>query len=154
MNVRPRFRFVLAAVTLWGLALSQAAATRHPHAPMPPQYPAECGSCHLPYAAEFLSAEAWKTLMASLDKHFDVDAEIDPAHHKPILNYLIKHAGHKANFDPGPAKLKIVETRWFRQTHADTARGHWPKHKNKANCQACHPKADQDDFVSLSDPNF
>lgn len=143
---------------MWMLGLTvcmePAWAIRHPHAPPPPQYVEECGGCHLPYAAEFLSAEGWKQLMGNLNDHFKVDAEIDSGNAKSILAYLVKHAGHKSSFDPGPAKLKITQTRWFRGTHADASRGHWPKHKTRSNCQACHPKAGEDDFTALSDPDF
>lgn len=153
VSARPLGR---ALVLMAGLTLcaNSAWATRHPHAPMPPAYVEECGGCHLPYAAEFLSAEGWRKLMGHLQDHFKVDAEVDPETAKSILAYLVKHAGHKSSFDPGPAKLKITQTLWFRGTHADASRGHWPKHKTRSNCLACHPKAGEDDFTALSDPDY
>lgn len=154
MTLFARTGLTAASIAFCLATADEATAGRSRHAGMAPAYLEECGACHMPYAAEFLSADAWKTLLDHLAEHFDVDAEIDPASREPIRQYLVKHSGHKANFDPGPPKLKITQTRWFRQTHGDVARGHWPKFRTRSNCMACHPGAMEDDFVKLSDPDY
>ena len=98
-----------------------------------PAYAAECGSCHVAYPPQLLSAAAWRELMAGLDKHFGSDASMEPALAREIGQFLADHAGRKR----AGSELRITETRWFRKEH----RNEIPAGKNPADCGACHAGA-------------
>ncbi len=102
--------------------------------PDPPVYSAECGSCHVPYPPQLLSAPAWRQLMAGLDKHFGSDASLEPALAGEIGQFLAEHAGRR-----GGTALRITETRWFLKEH----RKEIPAGKNPADCAACHRGAEK-----------
>ncbi|WP_162560035.1 cytochrome C [Methylotetracoccus oryzae] len=122
---------------------------------MDPAYAAECGSCHVPYAAGLLPAEDWKTLLKGLAKHFGSDASMDDKDLAPIRLYLLKNARKGPSAAPsGASEPRITATSWFKATHRDAARGHWPEHKSAANCEACHPSAKDGRYRELSDPLY
>lgn len=99
-----------------------------------PVYSAECGSCHVAYPPQLLSAPAWRQLMTGLDKHFGSDASLEPALAKEIGQFLAEHAGRRAG-----TALRITETRWFLKEH----RKEIPAGKNPADCAACHRGAEK-----------
>jgi hypothetical protein len=99
-----------------------------------PVYSAECGSCHVAYPPQLLSAPAWRQLMAGLDKHFGSDASLEPALAGEIGQFLAEHAGRR-----GGTTLRITETRWFLKEH----RKEIPAGKNPADCAACHRGAEK-----------
>lgn len=99
-----------------------------------PVYSAECGSCHVAYPPQLLSAPAWRQLMAGLDKHFGSDASLEPALAGEIGQFLAEHAGRR-----GGTALRITETRWFLKEH----RKEIPAGKNPADCAACHRGAEK-----------
>ena len=122
----------LPAVLLALVALPAAAdGVRVPDHPV---YSAECGSCHVAYPPQLLSAPAWRQLMAGLDKHFGSDASLEPALAKEIGQFLAEHAGRR-----GGTALRITETRWFLKEH----RKEIPAGKNPADCAACHRGAEK-----------
>ena len=49
-------------------------------APNNAKWKEECGSCHVAYPPQLLTAQNWQRLMGSLDKHFGSNAEIGRAH--------------------------------------------------------------------------
>lgn len=109
-------------------------------------YTAECGSCHIAYPPQLLSASGWHRLMAGLDKHFGTDASVDAATSRVISSYLGANAGSERRF--GANSLRISETAWFRREHDEVPAWAWksPQTKSAANCPACHVQADRGDF--------
>ena len=108
---------------------------------------AECSACHIAYPPGLLPASSWKSLMGSLDKHFDTDASLDAKQTAEILDFLEKNAA------PEPRKtvsttpnLRITETAWFKHEHDEVPAITWKKLKSPSNCLACHTKADQGNF--------
>lgn len=99
-----------------------------------PAYAAECGSCHVAYPPQLLSAPSWRQVMAGLDKHFGSDASLEPALAMEIGQFLAEHAGRR-----GGTELRVTETRWFRKEH----RNEIPAGKNPADCAACHRGAEK-----------
>lgn len=99
-----------------------------------PAYAAECGSCHVAYPPQLLSAPSWRQVMAGLDKHFGSDASLEPALAREIGQFLADHAGRR-----GGTELRVTETRWFRKEH----RNEIPAGKNPADCAACHRGAEK-----------
>ena len=101
--------------------------------PPNPAYRTECGSCHVAYPPQLLPQESWHKLMARLDRHFGVDASLDPQSRQEIGRFLAANAGRRAA--PPGAEPRITETRWFRKEHGAV--------KNPADCLACHKGAEK-----------
>lgn len=112
-----------------------------------PVWKEECGSCHIPYPPVLLPAESWRALMAHLDRHFGVDANVDAATAKTITAFLEANAGRRQPRGR-TAPLRITETTWFAYEHDEVPAGAWSSAavKNAANCEACHTRAAQGDF--------
>ncbi|MGY6215807.1 hypothetical protein ACW73L_11670 [Methylolobus aquaticus] len=120
--------------------------------PMDPIYIEECGSCHVPYAAEFLPASSWKSLLGKLSEHFKFDAVPDKEHLKPISDYLLKHAGPVTWFGKPPYPEQISRARWFLGVHQNIDEVGWPRIRKMANCGVCHPDAQQGKYNRLIEP--
>jgi hypothetical protein len=114
------------------------------------KWESECGACHVAYPARYLPAESWRAIMSGLDKHFGSNASLDSADIKEITAFLEKNADtrRKSHEASGKPLLRITETRWFRSEHREVSDHTWknPKVKSRANCGACHTKADSGDF--------
>ena len=110
----------------------------------------ECGACHFAYPPHMLPAESWRAIMAGLDRHFGSDASMDAADVNEITAFLEKNADTRKKSHETSAKplLRITETRWFKSEHREVAEHTWknPKVKSRANCVACHTKAEGGDF--------
>lgn len=116
-------------------------------------YVQECGSCHVAYPPQLLSAASWRAVMDGLDRHFGSDATLDPAVQADILRYLEANAGRRETSAAGKPLLRISETRWFVREHAEELpRDIWkhPAVKSAANCTACHSGAEQGDYSERS----
>jgi len=109
-----------------------------------PSYRAECGSCHVAYAPALLGANAWRTIMNGLDKHFGTDASVGDARRAELTAYLVTSAGTRKGSDAP----RITEARWFRKEHGEIAAATWRSLpvKSAANCEACHSQAAAGDF--------
>ena len=99
-----------------------------------PAYANECGSCHVAYPPQLLSAPSWRRIMAGLGTHFGSDASLEPALAGEIGQFLADHAGRRA-----ATELRITQTRWFRKEHGNEI----PAGKNPADCAACHRGAEK-----------
>ncbi len=112
-------------------------------------YRQECGDCHLAYAPRLLPAASWRQVMTGLDRHFGVDASLDPAAAVVIADWLSQRAGGGASADG--AAPRITTTPWFIREHREvsaatwrsTAIGSWRSTAigSAANCAACHTDA-------------
>lgn len=113
----------------------------------------ECGSCHVVYPPQFLSAASWRAVMDGLDKHFGTDASLDAATRSEILRYLQANAGRHDTSAGGKPLLRISATRWFVHEHSEELpRDIWrnPAVKSSANCLACHTAAEQGNYSERS----
>lgn len=129
---------VLAAASV--LAASGAAlADRLPlPADTPAAYRSECGSCHLAFPPQLLSAAEWRRLLAGLDRHFGTDASLDAGDRAAVGRFLEKSAGSRAGDGGDPPRL--TRGRWFQREHREVPARLWqdPRVKSAANCEACH----------------
>lgn len=98
----------------------------------------ECGSCHIAYPPQRLTATDWQKLMGGLDRHFGANASLDAADNKEILDFLMRHAGSGERYSA--STLRISDTPWFRREHRSISPKEWthPEVKSRANCSACH----------------
>lgn len=108
----------------------------------------ECGACHVAYPPRYLPAESWRAIMSGLDKHFGSNAGLDAASANEITAFLEKNADTRKHETLAKPLLRITETRWFKSEHREVAAHNWknPKVKSRANCGACHTKAESGDF--------
>lgn len=148
-----RFKVGLVSLlSLPALALSLLAPSAYPDeerfAATNPLWKTECGSCHIPYPPQLLSADAWRKTMAQLERHFGTDASLDPAAAREIGNFLAANAGRRRGEPDNRAAPRITETRWFQSEHDDVPPRLWrsPAVKTAANCEACHRDAANGDF--------
>ncbi len=112
-----------------------------------PTWKAECGSCHIAYPPQLLSAASWRAMMQGLDQHFGEDASVDADTAAKIGAFLQNNAGRGRKVN-GEQTLRITETAWFRREHDEVSASVWknPKVKTPSNCAACHTQAEQGDF--------
>jgi len=117
-------------------------------------YQSECGACHVPYPAVFLSTASWNAILDHLDKHFGDNAELAPGDLASIKTFLQSNSYDNSNikkrygnrFDTPGTPLRVSETRFFKAVHGEVPErlvtGN-PKVKSFARCGACHSGAQQ-----------
>ena len=135
------------------------------------KYAKECGECHFAYQPGLLPAKSWEKLLSAdaLQKHFGVNAELDPATREAILDYAVNNAAETSWYkrsrkiavatEKGPAPLRITELRYISRVHQDI-----PEKMIKGNkdvkslsqCNACHTQAAKGVFDSdtVNIPNY
>lgn len=130
------------AIALILLAAS-AALAESKHAPLPPAYVEECGSCHVAFPARMLDAASWQAVIGGLERHFGVDASADPQTLAPIRAYLEQAARRKPTAADGEPLLRITDTRWFRHEHDEipSRLRTGPEAVKLSDCTACHQQA-------------
>ena len=115
----------------------------------------ECGACHYAYPPGLLPAASWQGIMASLDDHFEDNAETDEETANYVTNYLVQNSlrpGGNPKWSvllrniPQNPPLRIVELPGFQQAHEselelieDLDMG-W---EFFSPCADCHRQADQ-----------
>lgn len=128
--------------------------------PASPLYVRECGSCHTAYAPGYLPARSWRKLMAELDRHFGDDASLNEADRALLLGQLQALALDTPHANPVVAArngrqwaagipLRISASPFFRYLHDEVPDSIWqrPGILSKANCGACHPRADEGRYL-------
>lgn len=117
-------------------------------------YVSECGSCHTAYAPALLPAPSWRKLMGELGRHFGDDASLGPRETETLLRQLETLAESARRDHPQVAQrnaglpaseLRISASPYFRYMHDEVPGSIWqrPKVGSKANCIACHPRANE-----------
>src|SRR5512146_300086 len=127
------------ALLLLAIGINQAHAdTVKLSAPNHAKWKEECGSCHVAYPPQLLSAANWQSLMSGLDKHFGTNAVLDTGDNRKILEFLENHAGSGKRYSA--ASLRISDTPWFMREHRGISPREWshPEVKSRSNCSACH----------------
>lgn len=121
------------------------------------KYQEECGACHFAYDARFLPARSWEKIMASLDKHFNENAELAAIDKQLIETYLKDNARDQRERNMrGVQKLartdtplRISDTSYFKSWHHEVPSNVFnnnPGVKNFSQCKACHTTADKGNF--------
>ncbi len=102
-----------------------------------PAWQEECGCCHMAFPPELLSKSDWHLLMQGLDRHFGVDASLEPKLRDEIAAYLERNAG--SGWGHSADSHRITETSWFMKTHKGALRMLLKgRVKSLADCAACH----------------
>ncbi len=132
----------------YGLVCEAVAATSSPAA----VFTEECGACHVAYPGNLMQAADWSKVLGSLDRHYGVDASLDPQALAAVASHLkAKPPASKAG-DKSQALPRITTSSWFRKEHDEVSAKAWssPAVKSAANCSACHPGAERGDFDEQS----
>lgn len=146
----PRLRMVLDSL-VWCLGVGLLCALiARATAAAPPASPGaadawreECGSCHIAYAPRFLPAASWRVLLERLDRHFGVDASIEPTRVAAIRSYLEAHAAPAGAATTAAELPRISQLPWFEREHSEVPADVWrrPSVRSRSNCGACHEAA-------------
>lgn len=120
----------------------------------------ECSACHMAYPAGLLPARSWTRMMRELENHFGENASLSPEATRDIAKYLSENAADTprgtqmmsriASGIPGnSAPQRFTETRYFGYLHDEVPSYVWKRKgiASKANCVACHKKAEEGSFV-------
>lgn len=153
-----QYRDLFPVMFLVCLALPAQAGPVNEVLPMPASmlYVGECGSCHTAYAPTYLPARSWRKLMTELGRHFGEDASLLKKEGEVLQNQLEELAGdgpravqaiasRNARVSPTETPVRITEMPFFAYMHDEVPASIWRRAKvgSKANCIACHPRADE-----------
>lgn len=131
------------------LPLSASADSMTPPTDAPLSYRTECGSCHVSYPANLLSARGWREIMGGLRAHFGENAELEEPVSRQIGQYLVDHAGSSdRRFGSRTEPPRLTTTPWFRRNHGGMRSYFANAYVGRsANCQACHPQAENGGYA-------
>jgi hypothetical protein len=137
-------------VCLWVCCMTASVWADSPVMPTQalPLYKQECAACHTAYPPGLLPAAAWQRVMSGLERHFGVDASMEPAQVQQISIWLKVNAGTYKRVREEPAQDRITRSTWFIREHRDIESAVWNRAsvKSAAQCSACHTQADQGRF--------
>ena len=140
------------AAVLLALASAASAALADSHAmpadSMLPAYRQECAACHMAYPPGMLPAASWTRMLGRLDQHYGSDASLDPALVRQIGTWLEAHASTYKRVREQPPQDRITRSAWFERKHRELDAAVWQRTAvgSRANCMACHTRADRGDF--------
>ena len=132
-------------------------------------YIKECGSCHFPYQAGLLPANAWNKMMTDLENHFNSDASLNEADLQTLTKYLNDNSAEKnmqykrsSRIVSSLAKNQIPDsistTPYMIKKHEDIRKDLITQNEVKGlfNCIACHKTADKGIYGErdINIPNF
>ncbi|MBT3926064.1 MAG: cytochrome C [Rhodospirillaceae bacterium] len=117
----------------------------------------ECGACHMAFQPQMLPEKSWQKIIGDLSNHFGEDASLDPETVTRIEKYHRDNAADSGwlsgkfmrGLNKTSAPLRITATPyWVREHNEEVPERAWrdPKVKSKANCTACHRRANQGDY--------
>jgi len=104
-----------------------------------PVWHAECISCHPLYPPKLLTQSDWKALMASLDKHFGVNASVDDKTREIITQALLEDAAPDSATSHHADTLRITDTPWHLAIHKGRRNN---VERKISNCSNCHKNED------------
>jgi len=140
------------AAVLLALASAASAALADSRAmpadSMLPAYRQECAACHMAYPPGMLPAASWTRMLGRLDQHYGSDASLDPALMRQIGTWLEAHASTYKRVREQPPQDRITRSAWFERKHRELDAAVWQRTAvgSRANCMACHTRADRGDF--------
>ena len=146
----PLRHFLFGAIVAVGVghAARVAADQRSPPVALLPQYQQECASCHVAYPPGMLPAASWRRVIDSLSRHYGTDASVDPATAKELASWLTANAATYKRVREQPPQDRITRSAWFERKHRELDAAVWQRTAvgSRANCMACHTRADRGDF--------
>ena len=132
-------------------------------------YIKECGSCHFPYQAGLLPANAWNKMMVNLENHFDSDASLNETDFQTLVKYLNDNSAEKnmqykrsnrivSSIKKDQIPDSISTTLYMIKKHKDIRKDLITQNEVKGlfNCMACHTTANKGIYgeKDINIPNF
>ena len=142
-----RIDWIVWSIAATFLAHAAVAAAPPTQAAKPTIYADECGACHTAYPARLLAPADWAVVLATLDRHFGVDASLDATARTAVARQLgvdpVAASASTAKTAP-----RITQQGWFREEHDEISAQLFrsPAVRSAANCSACHAGADIGQF--------
>jgi cytochrome c553 len=139
-------RITLALLALIYTSLSMADNLRISNAPK--SWKAECASCHTAYPPSLLTANDWRSVMASLNKHYGSDASMADTDVTEISRFLVNHASTQTKHASPVNPPRMTQTAWFERKHRKVPEAAWTdlRIKSASNCAACHTQSAKDSY--------
>lgn len=134
------------AISILAIAMGAGTVARAAPPTATSAYDVECGSCHLAYPARMLSTFEWGQVLGQLERHYGVDASLDPEAVKTIARHVRAEPSSAARGATGLPR--ITTQQWFQREHDEVGARIFqsPAVKSPSNCPACHLAADRGDF--------
>ena len=132
-------------------------------------YIKECGSCHFPYQAGLLPANALNKMITNLENHFNSDASLNEADLQTLTKYLNDNSAEKnmqykrsnkivSSLAKNQIPDSISTTPYMIKKHEDIKKNLISQNEVKGlfNCIACHKTADKGIYGErdINIPNF
>lgn len=117
-----------------------------------------CSECHLAYHPSTLPTRSWERLFSEQENHFDEDLVLDEEDVTLLLSYARANSAEQIeremswrmvhSLDASQTPLRITETEYWKQTHAELDEEIWKHEKvnGRLNCASCHRDAEQGSF--------
>jgi len=134
-------------------ASAPALAGDHAYGPFPANYVSECGSCHVAFPPQLLTAPDWQAMMNVLDKHYGVDASLEAKPRAAIADFLQKNASRRQKHDGHASTVqapRLTQTAWFRKEHGNLPATATTTLPAAAQCESCHTAAERGDYNESS----
>lgn len=138
----------LFGLAVWGGCAVASASEYERRVQLPDAYKQECGACHIAYSPAMLPAASWQRIMGGLDRHYGVDASLDSKTVAEVSKWLSAHAGTSRKVSAVPPEDRITRSAWFERKHREVVDAVWTRAsvRSRAQCAACHTRADQGDY--------
>lgn len=138
----------IASAIVLSLFAIPALAGDHAYGPFPADYVNECGSCHVAFPPQLLTAPDWQAMMDALDKHYGVDASLAAKPRAAIADFLRQNASRRdKHASPAAAQPpRLTLTTWFRKEHGNLPAKATKSLPAAAQCESCHTAAERGDY--------
>jgi hypothetical protein len=102
----------------------------------------ECGACHMAFPPGLLPVDDWLDIMSRLEKHYGVDASLEPKARAEIYDYLKQNGASSRMFGSRDEEPRITTSDRFISKHRSAIRL-WVKGQIKplSDCASCHKEA-------------
>ncbi|MCW8919179.1 MAG: cytochrome b/b6 domain-containing protein [Gammaproteobacteria bacterium] len=119
-----------------------------------------CGECHLAYHPSLLPQRSWEQMFATQQDHFDEELGLGEEEVATLLAHARANSAEQVvrelswrtlrSLDVGETPLRITETGYWKQAHAELGEAVWrhDKVRGQLNCAACHRDAEQGGFMN------
>jgi hypothetical protein len=141
-------RFLSGSLVIFFLAVIPVQAATRDNIWQPAQdnaaWRSECGACHMAFPPGLLPVDDWLDIMSRLDKHYGVDASLEPKVKAEIYDYLKQNGASSRMFGSRDEVPRITTSDRFISKHRSAIRL-WVKGQIKtlSDCGSCHKEAEK-----------
>ena len=126
-----------------------------------PTYREICGACHFPLQPALLPSRSWQLLLADTQDHFGQSVDLEATQLAEVEGFLTANAAERTSGELAQAivdcvgsstPVRVTEVPLIRHEHRrlDEAVFQRPSVAGRADCQACHPEANDGVYDSDS----